>query len=242
MTLNKRSDYGNYVFGQANKSQSIEKATSFVKEIINELSPFLESCENYNSKKKLGNAPAVELPNGNLVVAPDIICQTKSGHIFWVEAKDKSQRFYHPDTGADIFQVYGWFKVWSLFSQPVFVVFKDPDFSSCLPRNDMKEKKICDFKKRWDLFSGKPYGNWLNVLLGLKNNYPQIFLERTRQSEMYIFYFLVSLMQSSISWKKSIDDLDSGNIGDIQDEIRAYYNGQIVSELNIEAMIRECVS
>ncbi|MDD5546405.1 MAG: hypothetical protein PHO67_04510 [Candidatus Omnitrophica bacterium] len=242
MTLNKRNDYGDYQFGQADKGNSLTKATDFVKEIVKDASPFLDACEYYNSEKKLGKAPAVELPGGKLVIAPDVICRTKKGNIFWIEAKDKSQRFYKPDTGADLFQVYGWYKVWSKLNQPVFIVFKDPDFDSCLPRKTVDRKLVETFKKRWELFKGRPYGGWLNTLLVLQEQYPQIFAERSRDIPMFIFYFLVYLMQGNITWEKIINDLDSDTIGDIQKEISAYFEGRLINENEIEAKIKELFS
>ena len=95
------------------------------------------------------------------------------------------------------------------------------------------------FKKRWDLFQGRPYGGWLNTLLTLREQYPQIFAERSRNIPMFIFYFLVYLMQGNVDWGKIINDLDSNTIGVIQDEINAYFEGKLINEQDIEAKIKE---
>jgi hypothetical protein len=237
MTLNKRVDYGDYEDGQANKSESLNKATVFVKEIIENISPLLDSCDYYDSEKKLGGAPTVELPSKEIVIAPDIICKTHKGKIFWIEAKDKSQRFYKPDTGADIFQVYGWYKIWSELHQPVYVVFKDPKFNSCLPRKKVEQKWIDEFKNRWDLFQGNPYGGWLSELLVLKNGYPQIFDERSRDKPMSILYFHILLMKNSIKWEDIIKSVDNDKILKIQQGIKAYYNGDLLDQQRMKEKI-----
>lgn len=113
MALNQRKEYGDFVFGQANKSASISQSGHFVRQIMSAVEPHLDICTYFESEAKLGSAPAVELPSGRVVIAPDILCRTNQGSVFWIEAKDKCQRFYKPDTGADIHQVYGWYKVWA---------------------------------------------------------------------------------------------------------------------------------
>lgn len=205
---------------------------------MGKVSPLVDSCEYYDSEKKLGNAPAIELPNEELVIAPDIRCKTHEGKIFWIEAKDKSQRFFYPDTGADIFQVYGWYKVWSVLHQPVFVVFKDPNYDSCLPRNHVEQKWINNFKGRWDLFNGEPYGEWLSELLILENNYPKIFSERSRERPMFILYFQISLMRSNLNWENIVNQVGNDTIPNIQEQIQAYYNASLLNEDNIKEKIR----
>jgi hypothetical protein len=235
MTLNKRVDYGDFEIGQANKDESLRKATGFVKEIMDEISPLLDSCEYYDSEIKLGGAPAVKLPSEEVVIAPDIRCRTKEGKVFWLEAKDKSQRFFYPDTGADIFQVYGWYKIWQELEQPVFVVFKDPDYDSCLPRGYVDPDFIESFKKRWDTFEGKPYGAWLSELLVVENNYPRILFEKSREKSMYIFYFRIELMKANLNWNNIIDEVNNNKVPNIQ-PLQAYYK-TLLTEKEIKAKI-----
>ena len=238
MPLNSRKDYNDSSQGQGSKEFSLKKANQFVLDIKEDISPLLSECIVYDSVKKLGNAPCVELPNGKLAIAPDLRCVTKQGNVFWFEIKDKSQRFYYPDTGADIFQVYGWYNTFKYYEEPVFVLFKDPSFSSCLPRNPNKNKER-EFKNRWDRFLGKPYGAWLGDLLQLKSNYPRVFEERSRDLRMLIMYFLVSEMNPILDWSSLIDAVDSKSIKPVPDTISAYSHpdGNILSEKDIRGKI-----
>ncbi|PKD45289.1 hypothetical protein [Rhodohalobacter barkolensis] len=223
MTLNSRKDYIDSEASQGSKSNSLELAHQFVKEIHSDIAPLLQECIIFDSEKTLGNAPAVEIPNDKLAIAPDIRCTTHEGNVFWFEVKDKSQRFYYPDTGADLFQVYGWYNINKHYSEPVFVLFKDPPFDSCIPKTP-SEKNLEKFKPRWSKFNGKPYGAWLSQLLELNNNYPRIFNERSRNQQMPILYFLISQMQPVTSWQALIDEVDGKNIPDVKETFEAYHN------------------
>ncbi|MBI9055454.1 MAG: hypothetical protein JEY96_16650 [Bacteroidales bacterium] len=238
MTLNSRKDYIDSNASQGSKDHSLKLAGQFVIEIQKQISPLLQECIIYDSEKKLGNAPCVELPNGKLSIAPDLRCITNAGNVFWFEIKDKSQRFYYPDTGADIFQVYGWYNIFKYYKEPVFVLFKDPAFESCLPRNT-NQGKLNEFKVRYDLFNGGPYGNWLGKLLQLENNYPRVFEERSRSLKMYILYFLVNKMYKVENWQSLIDDVDKMKIPNVAEEIEAYLHpsNKKLSENEIRALI-----
>jgi hypothetical protein len=238
MALNTRKDYDDSTDGQGSKNHSLEKASQFVKFIHSLISPLLSECIYYESEKKLGNAPSVELPNGKLAIAPDLRCVTNNGNVFWIEVKDKSQRFYHPDTGADIFQVYGWYNIFKYFSEPVFVLFKDPAFESCLPKSPSKDR-LTEFKARWDLFNGETYGGWLSDLLVSDGKYPRVFQEHSRELIMYILYFRVALMTKVSDFNTLISAVDNKSITNVEDEIKAYYHADnsLLTEENIRKLI-----
>ncbi|MDO8591016.1 MAG: hypothetical protein Q7R65_03510 [bacterium] len=242
MTLNRRREYKDSAVGQAAKSLSLDKASIFVEEIMKVLSPKLKECVYFESEKMLGKAPAVELSSGKLVIAPDIRCTTFSDRVFWVEAKDKSQRFFKPDTGADLFQVYGWYQVWKDFNEPVFVVFKDPEYEQCLPRKEVSAELKHEFRIRWEMFKGLPYGGWLSQILDEDKGYPQIFVERTREMPMYIFYFLVHNMANKVDWDEVINEVESGRVPPLQKELRAFFEGKLIDQKHIEGMIDDIFS
>lgn len=194
--LNQNDKYNKGYLGQADKDSSLLLSKKLVVEVKELFEPYLLSCELYEPERNLriGNAPAVEI-NGKLVVAPDIKCITKTGQVFWIEVKDKPQRFYYSDTGADLHQVLGWYDINKFLKQPVLVIFKDPDLNACVPQNASCEK-IEQFEKRWGLFKGAIYGGWLMDLLYYDNKakYPCIFAERSRNIIMNILYFDISRM------------------------------------------------
>ncbi len=239
MALNKRTDYGADDEQQGSKSNSLTLASKFVKEIIEEITPLVDSCIYYNSEIKLGNAPAVELPNGKKAIAPDILCLTKNGKRFWIEVKDKSQRFFHPDTGADLFQVYGWYNINKFLGEPVFVLFKDPPFDDCLPRTKVSDDRISSFKSRWINFGGSPYGSWLSNCMALTENYPRIFKERTRNEMMYIIYFSVFSLAKVTSWEAIIKQVDEGVIQNVQDSFNAFFaeTNQQIDEVEVRKLL-----
>ncbi|MBI2100122.1 MAG: hypothetical protein HYT48_02160 [Candidatus Vogelbacteria bacterium] len=242
MTLNRRSEYEDNAVGQAAKSLSLDKASIFVKEIIKVISPKLKECVYFESEKTIGKAPAMKLPSGKLVVAPDIRCATFSDKVFWIEAKDKSQRFFKPDTGADLFQVYGWYQIWKFLNEPVFVVFKDPEYEQCLPRMEVSAELEHKFRTRWEMFKGLPYGGWLSQILNEDRGYPQIFVERTREMPMYIFYFLIHNMVNKVNWDEVINDVENNRIPPLQKELRAFFEGRLVGQEQIESMIDDIFS
>ena len=238
MTLNSRKDYIDGDDAQGSKSHSLILANQFAKEIQATVAPLLTECVIYNSEKTLGKAPAVELPNGKLAIAPDIRCVTHSGKVFWFEIKDKAQRFYYPDTGADLFQVYGWYNINKFYDEPVFVLFKDPSLKSCLPRNP-SELRLKEFKARWLKFNGNPYGGWLGNLLILNDNYPRIFDERSRELRMHILYFLVNSMKPIEDWKVLIDEVENGIASRVGVSFEAYSHpsNRLLNEIEIRQMI-----
>lgn len=198
MILNNNKRYTLTRDTQAEKDFSISKSKELVKVIIELMSPHLKVCKEYepdSNDLRINKAPAVRLPDGELAIAPDIYCKTKNDEIFWIEVKDKAQRFYFSDTGADLHQVLGWYEINKQLNQPVLIIFKDPDFEDCLPSAPSKETKD-RFKIRWELFNGKFYGNWLNNLITLDSatKYPCIFKERTRAQSINIMYFNIFSM------------------------------------------------
>jgi len=218
-TLNDRTDYTDGNNSQLNKKDSVAGSKLLVTKIIKELEDYLESCLEYepdDPKLRINNAPAVELPSHELVIAPDIKCKTKAGEIFWIEAKDKCQRFYPPDTGADLHQVLGWYKINKYLSEPVFLVFQDASLEDCSEEKAKPYEKN-QFKKRWDLFKGNMYGAWLSELLIVSDSpkYPKIFFESTRSTPIYILYFYVKQMSTINNWEEIIGNVPE-SINDLQ--------------------------
>lgn len=240
MTLNQRKEYDDNTEGQGSKKNALVKANDFVDTVMSGIGPLLAACTKYESELKLSNAPAVQLPGGKLAIAPDVKCVTKKGKVFWIEVKDKSQRFFYPDTGADLFQVYGWYNIAKFYGEPVYVLFKDPAFESCLPEKTDPVKKE-QFRKRWDLFGGAPYGGWLSDLLVPDERYPRIFPERSRELFMYILYFRVARMKKTTGWEQVIAMVDNNAVRPVPQELKAFSNGtgQLAGEAHIRALITE---
>lgn len=237
MTLSRRDDYGHGKYTQAPKDISIVKSKALVLEIQKALEPFVCSCEIYKSEESIHNAPAVRIAGNQLVIAPDLKCVSKGEKVFWVEVKDKSQRFYYPDTGADLHQVLGWYDIWKHLEEPVLLVFRDPPLDSCIPKATTTNSEKKQFEKRWRCFGGKPYGNWLSHCLLVEERYPRIFAERSRDMDMYIFYFHISRMTLLHDrWEQVISDLDYGKITPLPEAIRAYLHSR--SDLLGESDIR----
>src|SRR5436189_1938943 len=109
MPLNERKDYDAQAESQASKENSLTQAKGLAESIRQAVLPFVKECICFEGEVKLGSAPAVKLPNGKLSIAPDLKCTTHNDNVFWIEVKDKCQRFYFDDTGADLFQVKGWY-------------------------------------------------------------------------------------------------------------------------------------
>lgn len=195
MPVNDRNDTFIHESGvQEKKENSILNSKGLVYKIeqLFKTNTDIKSIEQYepNETLRINGAPAVKLPTGELVIAPDLKCELKDGTIFWIEVKDKCQRFFKPDTGADLHQILGFYQIDFCLNQPVLMVFQDSTLTRCSVSNasdTLKEK----FRKRWELFNGEPYGNWLRNCLILNDNskYPMIAKERSRDLEMYIFYF-----------------------------------------------------
>lgn len=200
-------DYGHTDGKQASKKSSIEKAEKFVEKIKNLISPHLKVCETYKPGKELriNGAPAVRLPDGKLVIAPDLRCTTHSGKVFWVEAKDKCQRGAFPDTGGDLHQVLGWYQISSKLREPVLLVFQDPPLEQGILRITSSEDLV-DYKERWARFKGEPYGNWLSICLEPKDCYPQIFWNSSREVPLFILYFHVNTMKTLGSFAEVVKE------------------------------------
>jgi hypothetical protein len=111
--LNNRNNTYRHTNQQEEKGKSIissKTLVSIIKEKILQIQN-VASCEQYEPDESLrvNGAPAVRLPSGKLAIAPDLKCTLQNGKIFWVEVKDKCQRFYKPDTGADLHQILGFY-------------------------------------------------------------------------------------------------------------------------------------
>lgn len=214
MVFNRRKDYERPDLAQAGKGTSVARAKRFVDEIRELVAPLARTCESYEprAESRVGGAPAVELTNGQLAIAPDLRIETEGGRVFWIEAKDKSQRFLYPDTGADAHQVLGWYDIWLNLSQPTFLVFQDPPFESCLPRTSASEEQLEDFRSRWERFRGAPYGSWLSeALVDDGWTYPMLAFEHTRVKEAYIAYFPVDRLRPiGGDWAGIVGAVDSG--------------------------------
>ena len=178
---------------QLDKVSSVSISKTLVQKIKDLILPLVENCEEYepNSDLRIAGAPAVKIGN-KLVIAPDLKCETKNGNIFWIEVKDKCQRFFLPDTGADIHQVLGWYDINKHNNEPVLVIFQDPPFQQCIVAGQDPQW----YRRRWDKFSGNPYGNWLSILTELDNSkqYPKLSPERSRNDSMHICYFHIDKM------------------------------------------------
>lgn len=238
MVINQRNEYGGDGW-QAGKRFSVSKSKTLVSEVQALVSPFLKECLPYTPPKEdcIGDAPAVRLSTGKLAIAPDLRCVTLAGKVFWIEVKDKAQRFYFPDTGADLHQVLGWYDIEKDSGEPVLVIFRDPALESCLPRENVAADRLAAFKSRWERFSGKFYGNWLSTCLERHPKYPRIMTERSREMEMNILYFPVSSMRLlEGNWKEIFAELDSASTKALPSEMSGYYGG---ADLIADSAIRK---
>ncbi|WP_300902588.1 hypothetical protein [uncultured Clostridium sp.] len=223
MALNNNHKYNKNSYRQAGKDFSIDKSKELVREIIDSIKSDLKVYVEYEPENnlRLCKAPAVKLPDGSLAIAPDIYCETLSGEVFWIEVKDKPQRVFFPDTGADLHQVLGWYNINKQLNQPVFIIFKDPALDECLPKYEIDSKVKERFQKRWSLFNGEIYGGWLSTLIELDNvkEYPCIFTERSRDLVMNIMYFNICKMKKLDNIVSSIAEIPR-NISQLQVYLR----------------------
>ena len=226
--LNQNKKYNNCDSVQASKEKSLLISKDLVKDVKELFSPYLSSCELYepNENLRIKNAPAVRV-NERLVIAPDIKCITNSGKVFWIEVKDKAQRFYYSDTGADLHQVLGQYDINKYLNEPVLVVFKDPDLNSCIPKKASKPS-IDKFRKRWELFGGNLYGGWLCDLLFCNNKlkYPCVFEEKSRELKMNILYFDINKMSKIDEPHKFIKNINNNIIQELEVFQMEYCNGK----------------
>lgn len=199
--LNNRNGAYQHADQQENKSDSIKASKKLVKAIQNKVKSIdgIQTCEQYEPSQdlRIHNAPAVRLPNEKLVIAPDLKCTTNDGKIFWIEVKDKCQRFFRPDTGADLHQILGFYQINNILNEPVLMIFRDDTLQQCYGKNADDSSKT-QFKKRWDLFQGEPYGNWIDQCILPSNppRYPLLSFEKSRGMHMYIFYFHVNNLKT----------------------------------------------
>ncbi|MDX4028315.1 hypothetical protein [Aliarcobacter skirrowii] len=220
MPINERNDTYKHENGlQEKKENSITNSKSLVTKVeqLFKAHPDIKKITLYepDNTLRINGAPAVKLPNGKLVIAPDLLCELHNGNFFWIEVKDKCQRFYKNDTGADIHQILGFYQIDYCCNQPVLMVFQDSTLERCTVKNaseDLKEK----FKKRWQKFGGEPYGNWLrnSLILDTTTKYPMIAKEKSRELDMYIFYFDISVFSklNSIDLLKELSTLQKVSI------------------------------
>ena len=128
-----------------NLVEKIQKQILKVKEVV--------SCEQYepDESSRINKAPAVKLPNGKLVIAPDLRCQLNNNKTFWIEVKDKCQRFFKPDTGADLHQILGFYQINNELNEPVLMIFQDASKDDCCVTTNKKKNLLAfkNFKKRW---------------------------------------------------------------------------------------------
>lgn len=194
--VNNRNDAYKHSSEQEKKDESLTGSKNLVKIIQRRLQQLdnIACCVEYepDMSLRIAGAPAVRLPNGKLVIAPDLRCLLKDGRTFWVEVKDKCQRFYKPDTGADLHQILGFYQINKILHQPVLMVFQDAKEEECLVKNANETQKK-KFKQRWLKFEGEPYGGWIKECLTLdkNNNYPLVAFEKSRTVPIFIFYFSV---------------------------------------------------
>lgn len=213
-TLSGRNGYSKENGTQECKEKTIKLSNPKEAEICGILGDtnLFPKIEVYTPKDLLpGGTPAVKVNTGKkeeLVCAPDIRCFINENDFFWVDVKDKPQRYYHPDTGCDIHQYMSYYKINRFKNEPVLLFFKDPSWDTLL--EGMKkfafggrlERLIDGFKPRWGKFAPeeKPfwYGNWFNVLCTYDEElkYPICRPEHTRDMPMDICYMHVSKMVS----------------------------------------------
>lgn len=76
-------------------------------------------------------------------------------------------------------------------------------------------------------------------MLEVKNNYPRVFEERSRDLKMYILYFLILGMYPIKDWSTFIAEVDSKSIKPVPAEIRAFSHpdNTILSEKDIRSKI-----
>lgn len=183
---------------QENKNASISSSKILVETIQKIIlkTKRVISCEQYepNQSLRINKAPAVRLPNGKLVIAPDLKCKLDNNKIFWIEVKDKCQRFFKPDTGADLHQLLGFYQINNELNEPVLMIFKDASRDDCNVVTNKNKNIENNFIKRWELFNGEPYGEWLNncLILDKRNKYPLVAFERSRKIPIFIFYFYIN--------------------------------------------------
>lgn len=214
-TLSGRNGYSKENGTQEDKGKTLRLANPKESEVMGILAEtgLFSVIESYEAKEFLsGNTPAIKVKTGEneeLVCAPDIRCFINEKDFFWVDVKDKPQRFFGPDTGCDIHQYISYYKINKYNKEPVLLFFKDPPLNALLSNIDnfnigdkRKEQIKKDFSYRWNLFAsdGKPYwyGNWLDFLSLYSDElgYPLCLTHRSRDMEMDICYMNVFLMQS----------------------------------------------
>jgi hypothetical protein len=147
-----------------------------------------------------------------LAIAPDLRCTTHSGKVFWIEIKDKSQRFYYPDTGGDLHQALGWYNINKHLNEPVFMLFKDPELEKCFAkRATEKDKEI--FTERWEKFAGESFGNWLSncLVYSKENRYPIVSYDSSRNKEMFIMYFHTDTMRRISSFASIVKEAEEAH-------------------------------
>jgi hypothetical protein len=195
MPVNRRAKYVDHM-GRQPKQDSVRQSNELVyaiKKILEEAGLKCQLAEEVKDGN-ISGAPAIQLPDGRLVLAPDLYCEYK-GRRFWVEVKDKCQRFFYEDTGINLQELVSFYDVQQQREEPILLIFQDDSLEECLAKNAENEKKE-RYRIRWQKFGGKPYGNWLENLLQAPFPYPLMSKDHSRRVAMYIVYFPVNLMHS----------------------------------------------
>ncbi|TFU26257.1 hypothetical protein [Thermus tengchongensis] len=195
MPVNNRTTYVRS--GRQPKKDSVTRSRDLVlalKELLDRAGVSCDFAENVTDES-INGAPAVRLSEDRLALAPDLYCEY-AGKRFWVEVKDKCQRFYWEDTGINLQELVSFYDIHRLKGEPILLVFKDASLDECMVNSAKKEQKEA-YQKRWQRFQGKPYGEWLDNLLRRSScPYPLGSLDHSRGVPMYIVYFQVDLMRS----------------------------------------------
>lgn len=239
MTVTGRKTYTKSGGVQTGKDDSIHEAKGLVSEVHALLAPLLKSCEIYepDEKSRIKGAPAVALPNLKLAIAPDLKCETRGGNTFWVEVKDKPQRVYFPDTGADVHQVLGWYDIQRATAHPTLLVFRDPPIET-MRQGTAPADVWSRFQERIKRYSGKLYGGWLSEALVYRSNHPMICAERSRDMPMHIFYFHVDNLRPIGDLARYPADVDENKVPHLPSELKAFYRDEkkIISEREIRRL------
>jgi len=218
-TLSGREGYSKLNGTQENKDKTLELSMNAQSDVLGILSDtnLFSKVEIFEAEEKLsGNTPAVRVniaEKEELVCAPDIKCYVNDDEFFWVDVKDKPQRYFYPDTGCDIHQYMSYYKINRFRNEPVLLFFRDGSWKSLESGwKKLPSYKQEDFKMRWNMFAPNEksfwYGHWFDVLCnydeGLK--YPICRSEHTRDMPMDICYMHVGEMVAYAD-KESFMDL-----------------------------------
>lgn len=193
MTNERVGEYTDSDKVQLDKVSSVSISETLVRKIKDFILPLVENCKAHepNDDLRIAGAPGVKTGN-KFVVAPDLKCETRNSTIFWTEVKDKCQRFFLPDMGADIHQVLGCYDINKHNNESVIKIFQDPPFQDCIVAGNDPQW----YRSRWDKFLENPYSNLLSKLAQLNNSkqYPMLSPQRSRYDSMNISDFHIDII------------------------------------------------